>query len=73
MHATKIALQLCPSLLSDVVVNLNLFVYLADWFARLVQSSLSYHIWSCQLSNGLLLYQCSASHVFLSVVCVLLA
>ena len=65
---------LSPSL-SDVIVNLNRFVYLADWFVWLIQSSFSYLIWSCQLSS-LLLYYCmyiATSHVFLSVVCVLLA
>ena len=49
-------------------INLNWFVYPADWFVQLVQSSFCYLIWSCQLSSQLL-YQGSASHVFFSVVC----
>ena len=44
---------------SLLIINSNWF---ADWFVRLVQPSLSYLIWSCQLFSQSL-YQC-ASHVF---------
>ena len=62
-------MTLSLSRLNGGISNLNWFVYLADWFVLLVQSSFCYLIWSCQLSSQLL-YQCSASHVFI-LLCVL--
>ena len=37
-------------------INLNWFVYPADWFVQLVQSSFCYLIWSCQLSISAVLH-----------------